>query len=61
MNEVNKLGCMLCEVEQARMALRRTRDILDSIYNSLKAEIDDIYNSDEYQEMLRKQLLEEEQ
>lgn len=57
MNEVNKLGCMLCEVEQARMALRRTRDILDSIYNSLKAEIDDIYNSDEYQEMLQKQLL----
>ena len=57
MNEVNKLGCMLCEVEQARMALRRTRDILDSIYNSLKAEIDDIHNSDEYQEMLQKQLL----
>lgn len=60
MNEVHKLGCMLCEVEQARMALRRTRDILDSIYNSLKAEIDDIHNSDEYQESIKKQLLGEE-
>ncbi|MBQ7674651.1 MAG: hypothetical protein IJT36_09150 [Alphaproteobacteria bacterium] len=57
MNEVHKLGCMLCEVEQARMALKRTRDILDSIYNSLKAETDDIHNSDEYQETLQKQLL----
>lgn len=60
MNQVNELSRLLCEVEQARMALRRTRDILDSIRNSIEADIDAIHNSDEYQDEIRKQLFGEE-
>lgn len=59
MNQVNKLACLLSEVEQARMALRRTRDILDSIRATLEVDIDEIHNSEEYQENVKKQILED--
>lgn len=61
MIETTKLSNKLFEIEQARMALRRVRDILDGMKASVEAELYEIHNSAEYQESIRKQLLGEKQ
>lgn len=59
--KITALNNELYELEQARMGLRRVRDILDSLKASKEAELQDIHNSPEYQDSIRRQLLGEKQ
>lgn len=61
MTDTSRLNNRLFEIEQARMAIRRVRDILDGMKASVEAELYEIHNSPEYQESIRKQLLGEKQ
>ena len=55
--KITALNNELYELEQARMGLRRARDILDEMKASVEAELYEIHDSPEYQESIRKSLL----
>ena len=56
MIETTKLSNRLYEIEQARMALRKARDILDGIKADTEAELQEIHDSPEYRESVLKQI-----
>ena len=55
--EINQLSGMLFDIKRALADITRVRDTLKSITWLLEIKIEEIHNSEEYQESIKKQLL----